>query len=255
MRINEILSEDQVDEISLGGVGQAIGKGVRGLAKGYGYVKGIPAALSAASQQGQAAAMANLGYGQFAQKPAPDKTAYDQELAKRLGQQTAAQNQQPAAIAKDIKTQAQSLRQQAQDLNKQADALDKQATTVAAQPTTKDELGRIEPSLTPSTTAQPATTNTPQTATKPAQTTSFAQPGTVSGVPAGYKMSIPTTNTAMPTNMQSGTRTTTQPPATATQPAAKTATKTGRSRDKTGKFARKTAAESLMHSKFLGRDI
>ena len=84
MRITDILTESQLDEIGLGSkVGKAIGKGLTGLAKGYGYVAGIPQAMNRASQQGRAASMANIGYGKFASDPEP--TAYDQELQRRLG--------------------------------------------------------------------------------------------------------------------------------------------------------------------------
>jgi septal ring factor EnvC (AmiA/AmiB activator) len=170
MRINDILIESQVDEISLAGVGQGIANAARSAAKGYGYVKGIPKALSAASQQGQAAAMAHLGHGQFAAKPAADRTAYNQELAKRLGttQTQAAAAQDPAEMRK----QAQELKKQSDDLKKQSDEMIKNANSadvaIKAQQAQDQRAAQAQ---------KAATTYNAPTAT------------------------VPATNTTMPTNM------------------------------------------------------
>ena len=58
MRINELLVEEQVDEISLAGIGRGIGKAVGGVAKGVGAVAGgiagIPGAVKKGFQAGKA---------------------------------------------------------------------------------------------------------------------------------------------------------------------------------------------------------
>ena len=58
MRINELLVEDQVDEISLSGIGRGIGKAVGGVAQGVGAVAGgiagIPSAVKKGFQAGKA---------------------------------------------------------------------------------------------------------------------------------------------------------------------------------------------------------
>jgi hypothetical protein len=171
MRINDLLVESQVDEISLAGVGQGIANAARSAAKGYGYVKGIPKALSAASQQGQAAAMANLGYGKFGTAPAADRTAYNQELAKRMGTQAGtAPAQDPA-----------SLRKQAQDLRKQSNDLMKAA---------KDAENAVR--------AQQIAATQAQAQQQKAQAATPAQPATTINAPTA---TVPATNTTMPTNM------------------------------------------------------
>lgn len=58
MRINELLVEEQVDEISLAGIGRGIGKAVGGVAQGVGAVAGgiagIPGAVKKGFQAGKA---------------------------------------------------------------------------------------------------------------------------------------------------------------------------------------------------------
>ena len=173
MRINDILIESQVDEISLAGVGQGIANAARSAAKGYGYVKGIPKALSAASQQGQAAAMAHLGHGQFAAKPAADRTAYNQELAKRLGttQTQAAAAQDPAEMRK----QAQELKKQSDDLKKQSDEMIKNANSA-------DVAMKAQQAQAAATTINAPTATVP--ATNTTMPTNMAVPKPVASQPA-----------------------------------------------------------------------
>lgn len=99
MKLNEIICEDQQLDELLGGVGRAVGRGLGSLAKGYGYVAGLPKAMSAASQRGRAAAMANVGYGKFADQE--ENPIYKQELEKRLGT-SAGGTDRVAAIQQEI---------------------------------------------------------------------------------------------------------------------------------------------------------
>lgn len=146
MRINELVNESQtLDELSLGGVAQGIGKLATGAAKAYGYAKGIPAALSRASQQGQAAAMANLGHGAYKAKPAPNRTAYNQELSKRLGGTQPAVTA-PAAAPQDsasLRKQAQELKTQASELEKQAIEADREAKQAQAAQSAQDQMAPV----------------------------------------------------------------------------------------------------------------
>ena len=124
MRITDILTEVQLDEIGLGSkVGQAIGKGLTGLAKGYGYVAGIPQAMSRASQQGRAASMANIGYGKFASEPEP--SAYDQELQRRLGSTDPGSMQTKIT---QLEKELQSLKQQLKTSSSQSQNLSPEQT-------------------------------------------------------------------------------------------------------------------------------
>jgi flagellar biosynthesis GTPase FlhF len=217
MRINDILIESQVDEISLAGVGQGIANAARSAAKGYGYVKGIPKALSAASQQGQAAAMAHLGHGQFAAKPAADRTAYNQELAKRLGttQAQAAAAQDPAEMRK----QAQELKKQSDDLKKQSDEMIKNANS--ADVAMKAQQAQDQQAAQ----AQKAATYNAPTAT------------------------VPATNTTMPTNMA-------VPKPVASQPAKAATPNFGQGGyGKTTTNVKPVAAVAESYSKFLGIEL
>lgn len=104
MHINELLSENQIDELSLGDVGKGIEKGVGGLAKGIGYVAGIPGGIAQKFQQGKARATAGIG-GTMAQQPAQVKQPnpkFTQALQnyQQFGTATA-----PAGDAKAIKNQ------------------------------------------------------------------------------------------------------------------------------------------------------
>lgn len=61
MRINELLVEQQLDELGLGQVGRAIGKGVGGLAKGIGATVGGAVGAWDAAKQGYQAGRATVG--------------------------------------------------------------------------------------------------------------------------------------------------------------------------------------------------
>jgi hypothetical protein len=125
MRINELLSENQVDEISLGGIGRGIEKGLGGLAKGVGYVAGIPGGLAQKYQQGKARATAGIG-GTLAEPPKQPNPAFTQALQNYQQYGTA---NAPAGAVQDPKV----MRQQANQLRKQANDLEKQAQDVQKQ--------------------------------------------------------------------------------------------------------------------------
>jgi hypothetical protein len=126
MHINELLSETQVDEITLGGVGRGIEKTIGGLAKGVGYVAGIPGGIAQKYQQGKARATAGIG-GTMAQQPVQAKQpnpTFTQSLKnyQQYGSATA-----PAGAQTNAGQDPAAIRQQANQLRKQADDLEKQA--------------------------------------------------------------------------------------------------------------------------------
>jgi len=55
MKINELMTESQIDELSLGGIGRGLAKGVGGFARGAGALAGGLAGAGAAARQGYAA--------------------------------------------------------------------------------------------------------------------------------------------------------------------------------------------------------
>jgi hypothetical protein len=118
MRINDLIVEsNNLDEISLAGVGKGIARGLGGIAKGAGMVSGLGAGMKRAYAQGKAtsaSAVSNRQRPVTQQKPAQ--------------QVPGTQSTNPA-----------SLRAQATNLNMQADALEKQQaaqSTPAAAPAT-----------------------------------------------------------------------------------------------------------------------
>lgn len=84
--MNQVIKEDQeLAELSLGGIGRGLEKVGSGLAKGAGYVAGIPGGLSQAFQKGKARAVAGLS-GDIPPEPAKQvNPVYARELERLTG--------------------------------------------------------------------------------------------------------------------------------------------------------------------------
>ena len=104
MRINDVLKEtQQVDELSLGGVGRGIEKGISGLSKATGYVAGIPQGIGKSFQKGKARAVAGLG-GELPPTPAkPINPDFAKEYNRLTSRQEPTLDPKAEDLAKQIK--------------------------------------------------------------------------------------------------------------------------------------------------------
>jgi hypothetical protein len=91
MRLKDVVTEAQdLNELSLGGIGRGLEKVGGGLAKTAGYVAGIPAGLGKSFQKGKARAVAGLGGDMLPPPPKPVNPDFARELAKLTGKGSAA---------------------------------------------------------------------------------------------------------------------------------------------------------------------
>jgi hypothetical protein len=128
MRITEILTESQLEQLEegpLGTIGSAIGKGVGGLAKGVGAVAGGIAGIGRAAKKGY-----EVGKATVAGDPVPDQPAPDSRVAPTAQPRTApAAAQAPTAAAPTAPVPAPATAPSATDINKAGPA-----NTVSAKP-------------------------------------------------------------------------------------------------------------------------